>query len=155
MTRLLAILTVFMGAFPVLANGPINTQWQRLCSVTGDRQISIYTSDGRTVQGKCRYTDATTLHLNQGPGQLNTIERSSIKQIVMDAANRNHHFLKLRKTMREHLLWEASGLATPCAPLALAAMPLTIAAGAVASPFALLFDLFEGTSEGSVVIVAL
>ncbi len=154
MTRLLVISTVLTASLPLLAGGPIKTQWQRLCSTAADRQITISTFAGKALQGKCESTDDTTLHLNQGPGRTITIERSSIKLIAMDASTRNHHFLKLHKTVREHLQSEALGLLTPLAPFALAVMPVTIAGGAVASPFALMFDLFEISDEGTVEVLA-
>ena len=155
MTRLLVILTVFTGSIPLLADGPINTQWQRLCSTTEERQITISTWDNKALQGKCESTDAATLRLNQGSGQAITIDRSSIKRITMYVSKRTHHFLALHKALREHLQWEAKGLPTPLAPFALAAMPVTIAGAAVAAPFALAFDLLDIANEGTVEIVAL
>jgi len=149
MTRLQRILTVITGWLPLLAGAPISTQWDQLCSRTAGRQLSVSTADGKTVQGRCMSTYATTLRLTQGPGLTKDVERSEIKQIIMNAPARVHHFLKLHKGILERLGAQADGLSTPVAPLALAAMPVTIAGGVFASPFALVRDLFEASREVS------
>jgi len=155
MRHLLTILTLFTASLPLLAGDPIKTQWQQLCTTTAGRQITISTSDGNTVRGTCTATSPTALTVRESTEQIRTVERSAVTRISMNGAQpRRHYFLNLHKNVGSALEYEAQGIPTPLAPFAIAAMPVTIAGGWVASPFALIFDLFDTPSEGDVEVLA-
>jgi len=149
----LTILTLFTASLPLLAGEPIKTQWLQLCTTTAGRQITISTSDGSTVRGTCASASPTDLTVQQSPDQVRTVERTVVTRISMNGAQpRRHYFLNLHKNVGSALEYEAQGIPTPLAPFAIAAMPVTIAGGWVASPFALIFDLFDtqrGRGRGS------
>src|SRR5271165_2840067 len=61
MTRPLAILALFICQQSLLADSSIKIHWEQLCSASAGHKLAISTADGKTLQGKCESTDATTL----------------------------------------------------------------------------------------------
>ena len=150
MTRQMAIVTLFLCPLSLVADNSIKTRWEQLCTAVGGRRLSISTVQGETVQGKCMSTDATTVRLNQGAGQVVSVERTGIKQIT---AKDPHHALSL---IWEYCLGAITVLEyTPIGPpLAFILAPVVATGGVIASPIALLLDLFEVSGRERVEVLA-
>jgi len=149
MTRPLAILALFICQQSLLADSSIKIHWEQLCSASAGHKLAISTADGKTLQGKCESTDATTLRLNQGSGKVVTLERAAIKQIT---ARDSHHvlgnvwgFFLGAILVTHYIAW----------PLNVIVAPVAIGLGVAASPFALGYDLFDSDSGENIEIVGL
>jgi len=146
MTRLMAALTLFLCPPSLLADNSIQTRWEQLCSASGGRKLSISTLDGKTIHGKCVSTDATELRLNLGSDNVVSVERSAIKQITA----RDHHLALA--TVWGYCFVAMIATAYTAWPLDIVVAPIAVGAGVVASPFALMLDLFELTSDDNIEI---
>jgi hypothetical protein len=130
---------------PLHAADKINARWMDLCQVTANRQLSVTTTDGRTVNGSCTSTDADGLSLTTNPLSANRgvvkIARSMLTRIQMYQPGSGHHLADLGDGMSKSFRRGFGWLFSPAAPLGLVTIPATIAWGAVSAPFCLLGDM--------------
>ena len=136
--RLLAI--GFWAALASLHAAELEAHWNELCRVAAGRQLSVTTSDGKTVSGTCANTNADELSLaNQHI--VTKVARSTLARIQMYDPGTGHHLADLGKGMSKSFKTGFGWLFSPAAPLGLVAIPATVAWGAVAAPFCILGDM--------------
>ncbi len=125
---------------PLQAADDIHTKWNDLCHMAANRQLSVTTTDGRTVNGSCASTDADGLSLTANQRVIK-IARSTLTRIQLYQPGSGHHLADLGHGMSKSFRTGFGWLFSPAAPLGLVAIPATVAWGAVAAPFCLLGDL--------------
>jgi hypothetical protein len=130
--------------FPLHA-APINTdviqaRWGDLCHVAGGQQLSLTTSDGKTVTGTCASTSDGEIALTTNQ-RVVKIARSTLARIQMYQPGSGHHLADLGKGMSKSFKTGFGWLFSPAAPLGLVTIPATVAWGAVAAPFCILGDM--------------
>jgi hypothetical protein len=124
---------------PLHADAEIYTKWTDLCHLAANRQLSVTTTDGRTVNGSCASTDADGLSLTANQRVIK-MARSTLTRIQLYQPG-NHRLADLGKGMSKSFRMGFGWLFSPAAPMGLISIPATVAWGAVAAPFCLLGDL--------------
>jgi hypothetical protein len=142
--RILTLSAALAWTFPLHAapgnSDVIHSHWGNLCSVAGGRELSVTTSDGKTIQGTCTSTSDTELALRANQ-RVVKIARSTLSRIQMYQPGSGHHLADLGKDMSKSFKTGFGWLFSPAAALGLVTIPVTVAWGAVAAPFCLLGDL--------------
>ena len=123
----------------------LQARWNDLCRVTAHRQLSVTTSDGKTVSGSCTSTDADALSLSSNQ-RVVRIARSTLTRIQLYQSPSGHHLADLGKGMSKSFKTGFGWLFSPAAPLGLVVIPATVAWGAVAAPFCILGDMGDDGS---------
>ena len=136
--RTLAFCT--LAAWAPLHAADIQAHWNDLCHVAANRQLSVTTTDGRTVNGSCTSSDSDGLSLTANQRVIK-IARSTLTRIQLYQPGNGHHLAELGKGMSKSFQMGFGWLFSPAAPLGLISIPATVAWGAVAAPFCLLGDL--------------
>jgi hypothetical protein len=129
-----------LAAWAPLHAADIQAHWNDLCQVAANRQLTVTTTDGRTVNGSCKSSDADGLSLTANQRVIK-IARSTLTRIQLYQPGNGHHLADLGKSMSKGFQMGFGWLFSPAAPLGLVTIPATVAWGAVAAPFCLLGDL--------------
>jgi hypothetical protein len=122
------------------APGDVHARWDELCRVAGGKQLSVTTSDGKTVKGTCASTRDGEIALTSNQ-RVVIIARSTLSRIQMYQPGTGHHLADLGDGMARSLKKGFGWLFSPAAALGLVAIPATVAWGVVAAPFCLLGDM--------------
>ena len=136
--------TVLMaiGIGATRAAGPVEVQWSQVCHVAGNRELSITTQSGETVEGYCTRINVDEIAIITNDHRAVNVARSALAHIRVRRANtKGHQLASLRKAVRGGLKAGFEWLLTPAAPVAVVLLPGTLAYGAVAAPFCLIGDL--------------
>ena len=121
---------------------PISVPWNKVCSVAGERELSITTQRGETVQGVCLKINVDEIAVTTKDHCVVKIARSALARIRVQRASTNGHALAaLGRGMLTGLRSGFGWLFSPAAPLGIVAVPGTLAWGAVAAAFCLVGDL--------------
>ena len=136
-------LTVLMAAgLGTVRAEPISVPWHRVCSVAGERELSITTQGGETVQGVCMKINVDEIAVTTKDHRVVKIARSALARIRVQRASTNGHAMAaLGRGMLTGLRSGFGWLFSPAAPLGILVVPGTLAWGAVAAPFCLVGDL--------------
>ena len=129
-----------LAAWAPLHAADLQAHWNDLCHVAANRQLSVTTTDGRTVNGSCASSDADGLSLTANQRVIK-IARSTLTRIQLYQPGSGHHLADLGKGMSKSFRMGFGWLFSPAAPLGLVVIPATVAWGAVAAPFCLLSEL--------------
>jgi hypothetical protein len=137
--RFLILSAALVWTFPLCA-GEIRVRWEDVCRTSSTHQLSVTTSDGKTITGTCASTanDEIALTTNQ---RVVKIARSTLSRIQMYDPGNGHHLADLGHGMSKSFKTGFGWLFSPAAPLGLVVIPATVAWGAVAAPFCLLGDI--------------
>jgi len=137
-----------MGA--TRAAGPVEVQWNQVCRVAGNRELSITTQSGETVLGYCTAINVNEISITTKDQRVIKIARSALARIraVRPINTKGHALASLGKGMHEGLRTGFGYLFSPAAPLGLVMVPGTLAWGAVAAPFCLIGDLAHRAGGG-------
>jgi hypothetical protein len=123
---------------------PIETQWERVCSLAHGRELTLTTDQGETIQGYCVSVDVNRVAIRTTGSQgqrVVQISRSTLSKLEMQRP-KAHQLASLGKGMRHELHEGVKQLFSPLAPAGMVLIPATLAWGAVATPFCILGDLF-------------
>lgn len=117
-------------------------QWNQVCRVAHNRELSITTQNGETVQGYCTRINVDEIAVTTNDHRVVNIARSALTHIrVRRADTKGHQLATLGRGMRGSLKTGFEWLFTPAAPAAIVLLPGTLAWGAAAAPFCLIGDL--------------
>ena len=131
-----------MGISMTRAEGSISVQWNQVCRVANNRELSITTQNGKTVQGYCTRINVDEIAVITKDQRAVNIARSALAHIcVRRAGTKGHQLAALGKGMKAGLKTGLGWLLTPAAPAAIVLLPGTLAWGAAAAPFCLIGDL--------------
>lgn len=132
------------------AAGPATVQWNEVCRVAGNRQLSITTQKGETIQGYCTAITVNEISLTTKDQRVVKIARSALARIraIRVVNTKGHALASLGKGMHEGLRSGFGWLLSPAAPVGLVVVPGTLAWGAIAAPFCLIGDLVHVTRGG-------
>jgi hypothetical protein len=144
---LLPISALFAFALPAHADNAIQVHWSEVCRVAGGNELSIKTVDGKSVDGYCLDVDVDEMQVSNKAGAVVKIARAAFSKIEMRRPSQEQQFTTLRKMVGDALKLEAKWILSPEAPLGIAALPVTVAWGIVATPFCLIQDLAHNESN--------
>jgi hypothetical protein len=134
--------SMLIGMGATQAAGPVGVQWNKVCSVAGNRELSITTQNGETIQGYCTRINVNEIAVTTEDKRVVNIARSALAHIRVRRANtKGHQLASLGRGMGAGLKTGLQWLLTPAAPAAIVLLPGTLAWGAVAAPFCLIGDL--------------
>jgi len=141
--------TIGMGV--TRAGNAVSVQWNQVCRVAHDRELSITTQNGETVQGYCNRINVDEIAVITKDQRAVNIARSALAHVRVRRANtKGHQLVSLGKGMRAGLKTGLEWLLTPAAPAAIVLSPGTLAWGAASAPFCIIGDLSNkigGTEE--------
>jgi hypothetical protein len=148
-TAALTFLALTASSLPLYAGEPIATTWNQVCSVAAGRELIVTTSTGEAVEGFCVKIDVNEISVTTRDHRVVKIARNAFSRIEMHRV-KGHQLRSLGEGVRGGLRWGFGTLLSPLVPVAVVAIPATLAWGAVAAPFCLLGDLkakASGTQE--------
>jgi hypothetical protein len=128
---------------------PIETQWEKVCTVAEGRELTLTTDKGETIQGYCISIDVNKVAIRTTGSQgqrVVQISRTTLSKLEMKRP-KTHQLAALGRGMRRELHEGARQLFSPLAPAGMVLIPATLAWGAVASPFCILGDLFAPSDQ--------
>jgi hypothetical protein len=140
MKHLLCALTFGLAALAPLPAADLQANWDDLCRVAGTRQLTVTTSDGKTVTGACLSVKGDELSL-KGNQRVVQVARATLARIQMYDPGNGHHLEDLGNGMAKSFQQGFRWLFSPAAPLGLITVPATVAWGVVAAPFCVLGDM--------------
>lgn len=136
-------LSALVALAPHLRAGDVlAVSWNDVCRETNGHELTIKTASGDTITGYCVAIRVDTMAVKTGGNKIVEIARAALSRIDMAASTNNGHQLKkLGQTIHSGLHHGFALLFSPEAPAGLVAVPATLVAGAIATPFCLLADL--------------
>jgi hypothetical protein len=147
---LLTGLVIGMGPVSLWASAPLDVRWQDMCTATHDKKLTITTSLGKVVEGYCVNVTANELRVNTRDHGIVQIARGTLGRVFMREGQGGHELRSLHQHLHGALKHELDDLLTEAGPLALAAIPPTLAWGVITAPFCALGDFkhsFDKASE--------
>ncbi|HVY93161.1 MAG TPA: hypothetical protein VHA14_10445 [Bryobacteraceae bacterium] len=114
--------------------------WEGLCNVSQDHSLQVTTSAGDNFEGYCVSVNANEVAVRSN-GNIVRIARDHVSKIMMTP--RRHQLASLARGVHEGLSFGVHATFSPAAPLGIAAIPATLAWGAVALPFCAIGDLMK------------
>jgi hypothetical protein len=136
----LTVLAMAVSTLPLNAADPIEVSWNQVCQVASGRELIVTTAKGETTEGYCLSINIDEIAVSTMDHKVVKIARSTLSRIDVRRA-KSHQFSSLIKGMHEGFRWGFESVLSPWAPLAIVAVPATLAWGVVAVPFCLLGDL--------------
>jgi len=85
--------SMLIGTGATQAAGPLDVQWNKVCSVAGNRELSITTQNGETVQGYCTRINVNEIAVTTEDKRVVNIARSALAHIRVRRANTKGHQL--------------------------------------------------------------
>ena len=140
--QFLSLSALIVLAAPLRADDGIQVRWIEVCRVAEGKQLTIKTLNGDTVAGYCMSINVNEIAVNTKDKKVVKIARTTLSRIDMERKkNQGHQLRSLGNGVRTGLRKGFEWLLSPSAPLAIVAVPVTLAWGAVAAPFCLIGDL--------------
>ena len=142
-SRVVAAIVLMAAGLGTGRAEPVSVPWNKVCSVAGERELSLTTQGGETVQGVCMKINVDEIAVvTTKDHRVVKIARSALVRIRLHRASANGHAMAaLGRGMLTGLRSGFGWLFSPAAPLGIVVVPGTLAWGAVAAPFCLIGDL--------------
>jgi len=134
---LLSATSLLFGADPQ----PLQTSWERVCAVSNGQQLVLTKDNGEAIEGYCVSIDVNTIAVRTAEQQVVIVSRKALSKLQMRRPRANQ-LASLGRGMHRQLKEGAKLVFSPLAPAGLVMVPVTLAWGAVATPFCILGDLF-------------
>lgn len=137
------VFAAILTAFPLLAagkEGPIEARWTDVCRIANQRELTLKTRTGESVEGYCVAIDVNRVSIRSNGNAIIGVARSTLAKIEV-TSHKDHQLRSLQRSVHHGLKWSVRNVLTPVAPVAIVSIPITLAWGASASPFCLLGDL--------------
>jgi hypothetical protein len=135
------LLVALLAAIPLSADEPA-TSWQEVCSIAQDRELTLTTQPGETVQGYCVAIDVHNISVRTSDNKIVRIARTTLEKLEVER-RKGHQLEALCRGMHKGIHWGFEDGLSPRGPLPLAAVPLTLAWGAAVAPFCILGDIIS------------
>jgi hypothetical protein len=149
-TGLFAIFATTAWCLPAQAVPAIDVQWKDVCVVARDQPLTITTSNGSSIEGRCISVTVTEISVDTGNHHIVKLARGTFSKVFVRPGNGRHELKSLGKNLHSALAGEVDLLLSQYGIFAAVAIPPTLAWGAIAAPFCAAGDIkhhFERAQE--------
>ena len=149
-----SILVLTLSSLAAAQNDPpIDARWTDLCRIASQRELTLTTTSGESVEGYCIAIDINRVTIRSNANAVIGVARSTLAKLEVKK-RREHHLRSLGHGMHQALKWGVRNALTPAGPVAIPIIPVTLAWGAAAAPFCVIGDLLSiGTKKREIRII--